>query len=94
MPARTRRTGTPHNNFMRAVQDELTKFEQSERKFREQNRDEPAKRLQMPVEKYGDPDGIVRKPSNLMCRANDASSWNRHQSNSCGPELHPDGVLF
>jgi hypothetical protein len=45
MHARTRTTGTSHNKFMRAVQDELTKFERSEREFRKKNRDERAKQL-------------------------------------------------
>jgi hypothetical protein len=37
---------------MRAVNDELTKFERSERELRKKDRDERAKRLRLPVEKY------------------------------------------
>jgi hypothetical protein len=37
---------------MQAVSEELTKFERCEREFRKKDRDERAKGLQMPVEKY------------------------------------------
>ena len=45
MPARSQRAGASHANFMRAVNDELTKFERSERELRKKDRDERAKRL-------------------------------------------------
>jgi len=52
MPARNQAAGNSRTRFMRAVNEELTKFECSEREFGKKDRDERAKRLQMPVEKY------------------------------------------
>lgn len=68
MPARTQTAGTSHTRFMRAVNEELTKFERSEREFRRKDREERAKRLQMPVEKYDAGDKCVAKPSNPIRR--------------------------
>ena len=64
MPERTQRAGTSHACFMRAVNEELTKFERREREFRHKDRDERAKRLQMPVEKYDAGDRCMAKQSN------------------------------
>ena len=52
MPARTQEGDTSRTRFMQAVSEELTKFERCEREFRKKDRDERAKGLQMPVEKY------------------------------------------
>ena len=43
MPARNQTADASHADFMRAVNDELTKFERSEREFRKKDRDERAK---------------------------------------------------
>lgn len=64
MPAPTRTTSTSHTDLMRAVSDELTKFERSEREFRKKCRDERAKRLHLPMEKYDAPGRLLAKPSN------------------------------
>ena len=63
MPARTQTDGSSHTRFMRAVNEEFTKFERSEREFRQ--KEERAKRLQLPVEKYDAGDRCAAKPSNL-----------------------------
>ncbi|MGY3613827.1 hypothetical protein [Bradyrhizobium sp. USDA 10063] len=68
MPARTQSAGTSHADFMRAANDELTKFEHREREFRRKDRDERAKRLQLPVEKYDAEDWHVRKPASPIHR--------------------------
>ena len=52
MPARTQGGGTSRTRFMQAESEELTKFERCEREFRKKDRNERAKGLQMPVEKY------------------------------------------
>jgi len=47
-----KRTGiakTPREHFMRAVDDELAKFERKERAFRQSERDERAARLKLPI---------------------------------------------
>jgi hypothetical protein len=49
---------------MRVVNEELTKFECSEREFRKRDRDERAKRLQMPVEKYDTADRRLARLAN------------------------------
>ena len=64
MPARTQGGGTSRTRFMQAVSEELTKFERCEREFRKKDRDERAKGLQMPVEKYDAKDWCVVKLSN------------------------------
>ena len=64
MPARTQTAGSSRTRIMRAVNEELTKFERSEREFRQKDREERAKRLQMPVEKYDAGDRCVAKPPN------------------------------
>jgi hypothetical protein len=64
MPAPTRTTSTSRTVFMRAVSDELTKFERSEREFRKKCRDQRAKRLHLPVEKYDAPGRLLAKPPN------------------------------
>ena len=50
MPERNQTARNSHARFMQAVNEELTKFECSERKFRKKDREERAKRLQMPVD--------------------------------------------
>ncbi|WP_420967296.1 hypothetical protein [Bradyrhizobium sp. B120] len=62
MPALTQSASTSHTDFMRAANDELTKFERRDREFRRKDRDERAKRLQLPVEKYDAEDWRARKP--------------------------------
>jgi hypothetical protein len=52
MPARNQTACNSHARFMQAVNEELTKFEWSERKLRKKDREERAKRLQTLVEKY------------------------------------------
>ncbi|MFQ3458239.1 hypothetical protein PMN64_33660 [Bradyrhizobium sp. UFLA01-814] len=69
MPVRTEGAGRSHADFMRAANDELTKFEQREREFRKKDRDERAERLQLPVERYDSEDWRVRKPSRPIYRA-------------------------
>jgi hypothetical protein len=64
MPARTQAAGTSRSRFMQAVSEELTKFERREREFRKKDRDERAKGLEMPVEKYDAEDWCVVKLSN------------------------------
>lgn len=64
MPARTQAGGTSRTRFMQAVSEELTKFERREREFRKKDRDERAKGLQMPVEKYDAEDWCVVELSN------------------------------
>ena len=59
MPARTQEGGTSRTRFMQAVSEELTKFERCAREFRKKDRDERAKGLQMPVEKYDAKDGCA-----------------------------------
>ncbi|WP_050420539.1 hypothetical protein [Bradyrhizobium tropiciagri] len=61
MSARPQSAGTSHAQFMRAANDELAKFERREREFRRKDRDERAKRLQLPLEKYDTEDWRVRK---------------------------------
>ncbi|OAE99657.1 hypothetical protein AYJ54_32740 [Bradyrhizobium centrolobii] len=56
MPPRDQAADNSHAQFMRAVDEELSKFECSEREFRRKDRDERAKRLQMPVEKFDNAD--------------------------------------
>jgi hypothetical protein len=51
MAARTQAGGPSSTRFVRAVSEELTKFERCEREFRKKDRDERAKGLQMPVER-------------------------------------------
>ncbi|MCP3460276.1 hypothetical protein [Bradyrhizobium sp. CCGUVB23] len=68
MSARTQSAGTSRAEFMRAANDELTKFERREREFRKNDRDERAKTLQLPVEKYDTEDWRARKPSSLLHR--------------------------
>jgi hypothetical protein len=60
MPARTAGDNS-RTWFMQAVYEELDKFERGERKFRNKDRDERAKRLQMPVEKYDAADWHVAR---------------------------------
>jgi hypothetical protein len=50
MPERNQAARNSHARFMQAVNEELTKIECSERKFRKKDREERAKRLQMPVD--------------------------------------------
>jgi hypothetical protein len=64
MLARTQTARTSHTRFMRAVNEELAKFERSEQEFRQKDREERAKRLQMPVEKYDAGDRCAAKSSN------------------------------
>jgi hypothetical protein len=64
MPARTQAGGTSRTRFMQAANEERTKFERCEREFRKKDRDDRAKRLQMPVEKYDAKDWCVVKLSN------------------------------
>ena len=64
MPARTQTGGTSRNHFMQAVNEELTEFERCEREFRKKDRDERAKGLQMPVEKYDAEEWCVVELSN------------------------------
>ena len=48
-----KRTGlakTPREHFMRAVDDELAKFERKERAFQQAEREERAARLKLPIE--------------------------------------------
>jgi hypothetical protein len=52
MPARNQAADNSRIRFMRAVNEELAKFECSEREFRRKDRDERTTRLQMPAEKY------------------------------------------
>ena len=54
MPPRDQATDNSHAQFMRAVNEELSKFECSERELRRKDRDERAKRLQMPAERSDD----------------------------------------
>nr|WP_146991748.1 hypothetical protein [Bradyrhizobium macuxiense] len=68
MPARTEGAGRSHADFMRAANDELTKFEHREREFRKEDRHERATRLQLPVERYNSEDWRVRKPSRPIHR--------------------------
>jgi hypothetical protein len=42
---------TPREHFMRAVEDELSKFEQKERGFRQADREERAAKLRLPVDR-------------------------------------------
>ncbi|MBB4428338.1 hypothetical protein GGD66_006925 [Bradyrhizobium sp. CIR48] len=65
MPVRTQSAGIPYAEFMRAANDELTKFEEREREFRKKDRDERAKRLQLPVETCGNEDWRVRKSNSI-----------------------------
>ncbi|WP_143271627.1 hypothetical protein [Bradyrhizobium mercantei] len=69
MAARTEGAGRSHADFKRAANDELTKFEHREREFQKEDRDERAKRLQLPVERYNREDWRVRKPSRPFYRA-------------------------
>ncbi|TYL70546.1 hypothetical protein FXB38_41425 [Bradyrhizobium cytisi] len=76
MPTRTQSASTSHAEFMRAANNELTKFERREREFRKQDRDERAKRLQLPVEnlrrrRLARKETIKRTSSNLRPRAPD-----------------------
>jgi hypothetical protein len=66
MSDRTQRAATSHTRFMQAVNEELTKFECREREFRHKDREERAKRLQMPVEKYNAEDRCMARQSNPM----------------------------
>jgi hypothetical protein len=63
MAARTQAGGTSRTRFMQAVNEELSKFERCEREFRKKDRDERAKALQMPVEKYDAKDWCVVIPT-------------------------------
>jgi hypothetical protein len=54
---------------MRAVNEELAKFECSEREFRREDRDERAKRLQMPAEKYDTGDRCLARFSSPIRRS-------------------------
>ena len=56
MPRRDQAADNSHARFMRAVNEELSKFEYSEREFRRKDRDERAKRLQMPAQKFDNAD--------------------------------------
>ena len=49
MTKRTLGVETPREHFMRAVHDELAKFERKERAFQQIDRDERAARLRLPV---------------------------------------------
>ncbi|WP_342740025.1 hypothetical protein [Bradyrhizobium sp. B117] len=69
MPARTQSAGTSLADFMRAANDELTKFERRERDFRKKDRDERAKEMQLPIEKYDAEDLRVRKLSPIHRKA-------------------------
>ncbi|QOZ29632.1 hypothetical protein [Bradyrhizobium sp. CCBAU 51753] len=60
--------GASHAEFMRATNDELAKFERREREFRKKDRDERAKRLQLPVETYDAEDWRRRTPSSPLHR--------------------------
>ncbi len=42
---------TPREHFMRAVDDELSKFERKEREFRQAERDERAAKLRLPIDR-------------------------------------------
>ena len=64
MPARTQAGGPSRTRFVRAVSEELTKFRRYEREFRKKDRDERAKGLQMPVEKYDAEEWCVVELSN------------------------------
>ncbi|WP_342710058.1 hypothetical protein AAFG13_37705 [Bradyrhizobium sp. B124] len=68
MSDRIRSASASHAEFTRAVNDELAKFERSEREFRKRDRDERAKRLQLPVEKYDAEDWRMRKLSSPLHR--------------------------
>jgi hypothetical protein len=50
MMRRTFEAKTPREHFMRAVDDELSKFERRELVFRQADRDERAAELRLPVE--------------------------------------------
>ena len=63
MAARTQTARSVHSHFMRAVNEEFTKFERSEREFRQKDREERAKRLRLPVKKYDTADRGAAKPS-------------------------------
>ena len=56
MPRRDQAADNSHARFMRAVNEELSKFEYSEREFRRKDRDKRAKRLQMPAQKFDNAD--------------------------------------
>ena len=64
MAADTRIAKMSRARFMQAVNEELANFERSESEFSKRDRDERAKRLQMPVEKYDAGDWRVAKASN------------------------------
>ena len=64
MPERAQTDGSSRTRFMQAVNEELDKFERGERELRKKDRDERAKRLQMPVEKYDTKDRRAARLSN------------------------------
>ncbi|MDA9489515.1 hypothetical protein XI09_08930 [Bradyrhizobium sp. CCBAU 11386] len=68
MSDRIQSASASHAEFMRAANDELAKFERSEREFRKKDRDERAKRLQLPVETYDAEDWRIRKLSSSLHR--------------------------
>lgn len=50
MTGHTQLAITPRNRFLEAVQSELAAFERREREFREKDRQERAKELQIPAD--------------------------------------------
>jgi hypothetical protein len=46
---------TSRERFMQAAREEMTKFERQEARLRKEEREERAKRLQLPFEKYDRP---------------------------------------
>jgi hypothetical protein len=49
MSQATKSAKTPREHFMRAVEDELSKFERKERSFRQAVRQERADQLRLPI---------------------------------------------
>jgi hypothetical protein len=47
----TRIVRSPREHFMRAVEDEFSKFELKERAFRQAERDERAAKLRLPIDR-------------------------------------------